>query len=69
MSKQNISNYAFSNDDRLFFDANIWMYIYGPFVNQDDRRSVTYATALQQIRNQKSSLFIDALVTYNYEPT
>jgi len=63
MSRQNISNYTFSNNDRLFFDANIWMYIYGPLVNpQNVSISAIYATALQKIRNQKSGLFIDALV-------
>ncbi len=63
MIRQNISNYTFSNNDRLFFDANIWMYIYGPSIDkQSHRRSTIYATALQKIRNQKSGLFIDTLV-------
>ncbi|EDN69374.1 PilT-like protein [Beggiatoa sp. PS] len=63
MSKQDISNYTFSKNDRLFFDANIWIYIYGPSIDkQSYRRSKIYATALQKIRNVKSRLFIDALV-------
>ena len=63
MSRKNIRNYSFSSNDRLFFDANIWMYIYGPSM---DRRSQSisthYAIALQKIRNVQSYLFIDALV-------
>jgi predicted nucleic acid-binding protein len=62
MSKQNISNYTFSNNDRLFFDTNIWLDIYGPFVNKDVTITATYAIALKKIRHVQSCLFIDALV-------
>jgi len=63
MRKQDIRTYTFSDDDRLFFDANIWLYIYGPLLSQQDVKfSSTYARALQKIRNAQSHLFIDALV-------
>jgi predicted nucleic acid-binding protein len=63
MSRQDIRHYTFSSDERLFFDANIWLYIYGPLVNPKNLTiSIIYATALQKIRHQKSRLFIDALV-------
>jgi hypothetical protein len=59
MIRQNIRNYTFSNNDMLFFDANIWLYIYGPLVNpQNVGISATYATALQKIRQFQSRLFI-----------
>ncbi|OAD21270.1 PilT protein domain-containing protein, partial [Candidatus Thiomargarita nelsonii] len=62
MRKQDIRTYTFSDDDRLFFDANIWIYIYGPLLSQQDVAiSSTYAHALQKIRNAQSHLFIDAL--------
>ncbi len=63
MSKQDIRNYPFSKDDQLFFDANIWIYIYGPLVTQQNLTlSITYAVALQKIRHAQSRLFIDSLV-------
>lgn len=62
MNRKNICYYTFNKDERLFFDTNIWIYIYGPLVNSPDTKSVTYANALKQIRRQGSHLFIDASV-------
>lgn len=63
MSKAiNIATYRFSNTDKLFFDANIWMYVYGPQGAPNDPKSHTYSTALADAIRAKSDIFTDVLV-------
>ncbi len=59
---QNINGYRFSATDRLFFDANIWLLIYGPQGSSNDRRSQTYSGALAGALHAKSQILIDVLV-------
>ncbi len=56
-----ISSYTFSNDDRLFLDANIWLTVYGPSP-KTDRKQRIYSGALKDIRNVGASIFIDPLI-------
>ena len=46
-----ISEYRFSNTDAILFDANIWLYIYGPPGNRYPRLQSTYTLALRRIRS------------------
>lgn len=63
MKKQYINTYSFCYEDKLFFDTNIWMYIYGPLIDKNATRlNVVYAKALKIIREKISSLFIDNVV-------
>lgn len=64
MSKQvySIESYTFSETDALLFDANIWLYIYGPQRQLYPRISKKYTLALRRIRRAKIMIFIDVLV-------
>jgi len=63
MSKAiNITTYQFSNTDKLFFDTNVWMYVYGPQGAPNDPKSRAYSTALADAIRAKSDIFTDVLV-------
>lgn len=57
-----IEPYAFSEDDTLFLDTNIWLSVYGPQSSPDNWRTKLYSNALKRIINAKSIVFIDVLV-------
>lgn len=61
-----INRYRFSPADKLFFDANIWMYIFGPQGNPHDRRTTMYSGALANAIRAKSQIFIDVLVVSEF---
>lgn len=60
-----IENYSFKPDDKLFLDANIWLFVYGP-QDPSDRRVEIYSHALARILAVRSRLFIDALVVSEF---
>lgn len=64
MSKQvyRIESYTFSETDALLFDANIWLYIYGPQRQLYPRLRSTYTLAFRRIRSANIRMFIDVLV-------
>lgn len=63
MSKaQDIVAYGFSNTDKLFLDANIWIYIYGPQGSPTDLRSSTYSRALSNAMLAHSQVVVDVLI-------
>jgi predicted nucleic acid-binding protein len=63
MSKAaDISAYSFSGDDNLFFDTNIWMYLYGPQGNPSDPLTQVYSSALARAANAKSHIWVDVLI-------
>lgn len=57
----NVDHYHFSDQDSLFLDTNIWLYIYGPQA-PGDKRVVAYSKALQKILHAGSKIFLDVLV-------
>ena len=61
-----INSYQFSQSDRLLFDANIWLYLYGPEFNAKDNRTITYSIALRKASAAKSQLFIDPLIVSEF---
>jgi predicted nucleic acid-binding protein len=61
-----LRTYAFTPNDQLLFDANIWMFIYGPQRNPTDWRPTLYSRALSNALSAVSSLFIDVLVLSEY---
>lgn len=61
-----INNYSFSEGDNLFFDANIWMYLYGPQGKPNDPTTQTYSHALAQAMNAKSKIWVDVLVVSEF---
>lgn len=61
MSKVDIRNHVFSPNDHLFFDANIWLCIYGPMPMQR-RRTGVYQQSWKQIRQRGATVHVDVLV-------
>lgn len=57
-----ITNYVFMPGDNLLFDANIWLFIYGPQGDPRDWRTRTYSKSLANALKAGSSLYIDVLV-------
>ena len=57
-----INNYKFSAADRVLFDANVWLYIYGRQEDMSPRNRTTYTLALQRIRSAGGQIFLDGLV-------
>lgn len=58
----NIAHYPFSATDKLLFDANIWLDIYGPQGNPTSWRTQVYSKALAEALKAKSVLHIDVLI-------
>jgi len=56
-----INSYEFAESETLFFDTNIWFYIYAP-QPPDDWKTRIYSNALAKILSAKSYIYIDALV-------
>jgi len=57
-----IESYQFTESDAVFFDANIWLYIYGLQAKQYTKLRLIYTSALRKIRGAKVPIFIDLLV-------
>ncbi len=57
-----VQKHAFSAADRLLFDANIWMYIFGPQGNPADWKTNIYSKALADLLRVGSEIFLDVLV-------
>lgn len=57
-----IESYSFSTSDAVLFDANVWLYIYGPQVSRYPQLRLIYTSALRKIRGAKIPIFMDVLV-------
>jgi predicted nucleic acid-binding protein len=67
MSKaQDINGYRFSKTDKLFFDANIWLYVYGPQGNPGDAKVRMYSSALANAIRAGSLILADVLVVSEF---
>ena len=56
-----IRSYAFTGQERLLLDANVWLSIYGPDPTHR-RRSAIYQAAFRKMREASSRLFLDVLI-------
>ena len=56
-----VENHNFTAQDRLFLDANIWMYLHGPQKQRGYWRR-TYTPVLNRILKAGSQIYIDVLV-------
>lgn len=59
---RDIATHLFQPNDLIFFDANVWLYIYGPQGGPNDAVSRTYSLALSKIIKAGCNLYIDVLV-------
>jgi len=57
-----VTQYPYSQNDRLFLDANIWLLLYGPQYNPGDPRVIAYSAAIKSILAAKCQVFIDVLI-------
>jgi len=63
MSKPiDITAYQFVETDKLFFDANVWLSLYGPQGAPNDPRAQIYSNALAEAMRAKSQIWVDVLV-------
>lgn len=63
MSKAaDITTHKFADADQLFFDANIWLSLYGPQGAPNDPRTQIYSNALAEAMRAKSQIWVDVLV-------
>ena len=56
-----VRHYNFTPQDKLFLDANIWFYLYGP-QKLGNRWARIYSMVFNDILNAKSQIYIDVLV-------
>jgi predicted nucleic acid-binding protein len=67
MSKtEDISRHRFSSADRIFLDANIWLYVYGPQGSPTDSKTRIYSSALSNALLAKSQILVDVLVVSEF---
>ncbi len=65
-SANSISNYTFSKSDRLFLDTNIWLDLYGPIGNPNDKVAGIYSRAYDNILQAGCVVFINSLVVSEF---
>jgi len=75
-----VDQYQYSGKESLLFDANVWLFIFGPQYSPRDPKVTGYSVGLKKILAAKASVFIDVLIlsefinawarfTYNTIPT
>jgi predicted nucleic acid-binding protein len=57
-----IASYIFTSADNLLFDANIWLYVYGPQGNPSDWKTHAYSSALARSLTANSNLYVEVLI-------
>lgn len=62
MNVKRLLQYSFSASDRLFFDTNVWLHLYGPLSFSPDPRAKAYSAAFKVILQKKCKIFLDVLV-------
>lgn len=60
-----VQHYPFTSQDRLFLDANIWLYVSGSLELSTYWRSI-YTNAFNRILQAKSRIYIDVLVVSEF---
>ena len=57
-----VDQYNYSGKESLLFDANVWLFIFGPQYSRTDARVKRYSLGLKNILTAKASVFIDVLI-------
>ncbi|MDZ7703061.1 MAG: PIN domain-containing protein [Trueperaceae bacterium] len=60
-----VETYNFTSEEKLFLDANIWMFVYGP-QRPGNKKVATYSQAFAHILDAKSSIYIDVLIVSEF---
>ena len=61
-----LKSYHFQSEDKLFFDANIWLFIYGPQEQRNSRNMGIYSSAFRRILEAQSRIYIDVLIVSEF---
>ncbi len=61
-----VTKYRFQPEDKLFFDANIWLFIYGPQEQRNSRNMGIYSSAFRRILEAQSRIYIDILIVSEF---
>lgn len=57
-----IKNFSPKLSDIFFFDNNIWMYLFCPIGNYNQKRQSAYSAFLQSVQTSRAMIFISSLV-------
>ena len=60
-----VRRYNFTSEDKLFLDANIWLYVYAP-QKPGGHWMTIYSTVVNRILKAKSQIYIDVLVVSEF---
>ncbi len=60
-----VLRYNFTSQDKLFLDANIWLYLFGPRAPRNYWNQI-YSRAFNRILNANSQIYIDVLVVSEF---
>lgn len=60
-----VKQHNFSSKDKLFLDANIWFYVFGPH-RPGDPKAETYSDVFSCILNAQCQIYIDVLVVSEF---
>lgn len=59
-------NYKPSNGDNFFFDANIWLSVYGPIGNYNNRQATHYSKLFYKLQNKSCDIYTNDIVISEY---
>ncbi len=62
---ERVSSYRFTSQHKLFLDANIWLYLYGPKEHNNYWVKV-YSDAFNRILKAESKVYIDVLIVSEF---
>lgn len=62
---QAVDPYTFTHQDRLFLDANIWLYLFGPGERKNYWNQI-YSQVFNRILNANSQIYVDVLVVSEF---
>ena len=61
-----VENYTFTSKDKLFLDANIWLYLHGPQQPRAANYVTTYSDAYKRMLNAQCQIYIDVLIVSEF---
>lgn len=61
-----ISDYPFKSEHKLFVDANVWLFLYGPNSPPEDDKSKIYSAAFKNMLEAQSQIYIDVLIVSEF---
>ncbi|MDE6794319.1 MAG: hypothetical protein K2J63_03330 [Muribaculaceae bacterium] len=63
---KSIYDYKVTSGDRFLFDNNVWMILFSPIANANERQQKIYGRLLRDITSARATIFINALIVSEY---